>query len=124
MFGPVPIVIWSRLMAPDQHHRVPQHANSLLVQLSDGRRMLIEIGCGHADNFIAKERRIHNLSAGWPLVDELAKVGVEPRQIDFVILTHLHWDHAGGTGSVAMQGPQLAPSPTLSPVFMREFHRP
>lgn len=96
MFGLVPKPLWSRLITPDENNAIPQNANCLLVELPDGRRGLVETGCGPADKFTEKERRINGLGNGWPLVDALRRLALEPRDMDFIVLTHLHWDHAGG----------------------------
>lgn len=96
MFGLVPKAIWSKRIAPDDANRIPQHAHSLLVELEDGRKGLIDTGTGSAERFSEKEQRIHALGPGWPLGEALAQLGIPFEAIDFVVLTHLHWDHAGG----------------------------
>jgi glyoxylase-like metal-dependent hydrolase (beta-lactamase superfamily II) len=96
MFGLVPKAIWARKMPPDERNRIPQHAHSLLVELPDGRRALVDTGCGPATNFSEKEIDVHALGPGWPLMENLDRLGVTPAQIDLVLCTHLHWDHAGG----------------------------
>ncbi len=96
MFGLVPKPIWSRLIAPDDQNRIAQHAHVLLVELDDGRIGLVDTGCGSADRFSEKENVLHGLGPGWPLLDALRTRGIEPEQINFLVFTHLHWDHAGG----------------------------
>jgi glyoxylase-like metal-dependent hydrolase (beta-lactamase superfamily II) len=97
MFGLVPRPIWSKRIPPDERNRIPQHAHSLLVELDDGRKGLVDTGCGSAENFSDKEIDLHGLGPGWPLAEALKKRGVAPETIDFVVFSHLHWDHAGGT---------------------------
>lgn len=96
MFGLVPRPLWMRRCTPDDRNRVDQNAHSLLVELPDGRRGLIETGCGSATNFSEKEIDLHALGPGWPLMENLRGRGVEPASISFIACTHLHWDHAGG----------------------------
>lgn len=96
MFGLVPKPIWSRLMTPDEHNRIPQHAHVLLVELADGRKGLVDTGCGPAAKFSEREAELHGLGEGWPLMERLTELGVAPAELSFVIFTHLHWDHAGG----------------------------
>jgi glyoxylase-like metal-dependent hydrolase (beta-lactamase superfamily II) len=96
MFGLVPKGIWARRLPPDDRNRIAQHAHSLLVELDDGRRGLVDTGCGPAENFSDKEIDVHGLGPGWPLRDALGRRGVELDALDFVVFTHLHWDHAGG----------------------------
>ncbi|MFT5497784.1 MAG: glyoxylase-like metal-dependent hydrolase (beta-lactamase superfamily II) [Kiritimatiellia bacterium] len=99
MFGLVPKPIWSKLIEPDEHNRIPQNANALLVELDDGRRALIDSGCGPAERYSEKERQIHGLGPGWPLMEALTQRGLTPADIDVLILSHLHWDHAGGAAT-------------------------
>jgi len=96
MFGLVPKPIWSKLIPANERNGIPQNANCLLLELEDGRKGLVDTGCGPAANFTEKERKLHGLSEGWPLLDHLKKRGLAAEDLDFVILTHLHWDHAGG----------------------------
>lgn len=96
MFGLVPKPIWSKRIAADEQNRIPQHAHTLLVELSDGRRGLIDTGCGSAERFSENETKLSGLGPGWPLLDALRARGIAPDELDFIVFTHLHWDHAGG----------------------------
>lgn len=96
MFGLVQRPIWSRSNPPDEKNRIPMVARSLLIQLDDGRHALIDTGCGDPAGFSDKERSLQKLSSDWPLLSALAEQGLSPEQIDLVLCTHLHWDHAGG----------------------------
>jgi glyoxylase-like metal-dependent hydrolase (beta-lactamase superfamily II) len=96
MFGLVPKPIWSRRLPPDELNRIPQHAHALLLELADGRTGLVDTGCGDPARLPAKEREQQALGGDWPLMDALQARGLAPAQIDFIILTHLHGDHAGG----------------------------
>ena len=104
MFGLVPKPIWSRLIPADERNTIAQNANCLLIRLTDGRVGLVDTGCGdpacHDETF----RSRHGLSETWPLPEELDRHGVTPAEIDFVILSHLHWDHVGGVGHVDAAG--------------------
>jgi len=115
MFGLVPKTIWSRMIPANEHNRIPQHANCLLLMLDDGRKGLIDAGAGPADEYPAKEREVHELSPGWPLAESLLRRDISPEQISFVILTHLHWDHAGG--AVRRQSERVE-----APAFARAEH--
>lgn len=108
MFGLVPRPIWAKRIAPDERNRIPQHAHSLLVELGDGRRGLVDTGCGSAELFDARERDVHGLGDGWPLEAALAAQGCAPEDIAFIIFTHLHWDHAGGVIAPGRFGRKLS----------------
>jgi glyoxylase-like metal-dependent hydrolase (beta-lactamase superfamily II) len=94
MFGIIPKPLWSRVAPCDDSNRIPLATNCFFVE-TGGKRILIETGSGHASKFDAKELGFFNFSKHW-LADSLAAAGIERDSIDLVILTHLHFDHAGG----------------------------
>jgi glyoxylase-like metal-dependent hydrolase (beta-lactamase superfamily II) len=93
IFGIVPKPIWSRHAKADRRGRVPLAVNCYLVQ-TKRQNILVDAGLGNKLN--AKWRDIYAVKKDGALVDELAKLGLAPRDVDVVILTHLHFDHAGG----------------------------
>src|SRR5260370_31584687 len=93
MFGVVPKPLWEKKFPPDNRNRIRLAANSLLVR-TQNKHILIETGNG--TKWTAKLRDIYGIQEGDPLVDNLGSKGVRPDQIDRVINTHLHFDHAGG----------------------------
>ena len=94
MFGNVPRALWSRWIPPDEQHRIPLACRCLLV--CDGeRRILFETGIG-AFFAPALRERYGVVEDRHVLVDSLASHGLTPGDIDVVVLSHLHFDHAGG----------------------------
>jgi glyoxylase-like metal-dependent hydrolase (beta-lactamase superfamily II) len=93
MFGPVPRVLWERKATPDDRHRIAMDTNCLLVETGP-HRVLIDTGYGSKAD--ARQRDFQGLEAGNPIVATLSKLGLQPVDITHVILTHLHFDHAGG----------------------------
>lgn len=93
MFGVVPKMLWQKKMPPDERNRCSFCCNSLLVR-AHGKTVLIETGNG--TKWDDKLRDIYAIQSGDPLITSLHAIGVVPRQIDIVINTHLHFDHAGG----------------------------
>ncbi|MGB8323904.1 MAG: MBL fold metallo-hydrolase, partial [Candidatus Acidiferrum sp.] len=93
MFGVVPKVLWEKRSAPDDKNRIRMRANSLLVRAA-GKTMVIETGNG--TKWDAKQRAIYAIQDGDPLIESLTRAGVNPDEVDVVINTHLHFDHAGG----------------------------
>jgi glyoxylase-like metal-dependent hydrolase (beta-lactamase superfamily II) len=93
MFGVVPKTLWEKKSPPDDRNRIRLRAHSLLVRAA-GKTIVIETGNGTKVD--AKLKNIYGISDGDPLLDSLHKASVEPGDIDIVINTHLHFDHAGG----------------------------
>ncbi len=112
MHGVVPKTLWSRLVSCDELNRCSYATNCLLVE-GHGRRILIETGNG--DKFPAKEKAIYGIDHDQSIARNLTALGVEPRSIDLVVMTHLHFDHSGGTTRRTASG-------GLEPVFSRAQH--
>lgn len=97
MFGLVPKAIWSKRIRPDERNTIAQNGTSILFEMEDGKKGMVDTGCGDPADFSERYRILHGIpDEPWPLLDALKERGWAPEDIDFVILTHLHWDHAGG----------------------------
>jgi glyoxylase-like metal-dependent hydrolase (beta-lactamase superfamily II) len=92
-FGVVPRVLWERRETPDERNRVRLALNVALVE-TGGKRVLIDTGIG--DKCGEKEREIFAIDRSETLLAGLASLGVQPEDVDVVVNTHLHFDHAGG----------------------------
>ena len=106
MFGVIPQTIWSRTVAADENNRIGLHCNCLLLEDGD-LRILIETGYG--DKWTDKERGYWDLERR-TVVDALAEAGCAPGEINLVIVTHLHFDHAA---ALTRYGPGGEPVPTF-----------
>ncbi len=97
MLGIVPRPLWEKTNPPDDRNRIDLAMRLLLIEGPD-RTFLVDTGIG--DKFSEKLNGIYNVRDA-PLPDEaVRRAGFDPTQITDVILTHLHFDHAGGaTGS-------------------------
>jgi glyoxylase-like metal-dependent hydrolase (beta-lactamase superfamily II) len=94
MFGNAPKAMWEKWIAPDDRNRIPLACRCLLVH--DGpRKILFETGIGAFFEPALRER-YGVVESHHVLVESLAAAGVTPEQIDVVVLSHLHFDHAGG----------------------------
>lgn len=95
MFGNAPRVVWERWIEPDDQNRIPLACRALLIVEPAGRKVLLETGIGAF--FSPKLRaRFGVESAEHVLLGELERAGAPHTEIDVVVLSHLHFDHAGG----------------------------
>jgi glyoxylase-like metal-dependent hydrolase (beta-lactamase superfamily II) len=100
-FGVVPQPLWSRFIETDDRGRILCRLNLLLVE-AGGKRILVETGTG--SRMEPKDRDIKGVEGGEP-IEALRAIGADPAGIDFVVVSHLHYDHAGG-----MLGPDGRPA--------------
>ncbi len=98
MFGVVPKALWEKVSPADEKNRIRMRANALLVRAA-GKTIVVETGNGTKWN--AKQRAIYAVQEGDPLIAALGKAGVQPDEVDIVINTHLHFDHAGGNTRIS-----------------------
>ncbi|MCC6899088.1 MAG: MBL fold metallo-hydrolase [Polyangiaceae bacterium] len=95
MFGNAPRAVWERWIAPDEQNRIPLSCRALLIVEPSGRTVLLETGIGAF--FAPKLRERFGVEqAEHVLLAELERAGVPHTDVDVVVLSHLHFDHAGG----------------------------
>lgn len=114
MFGTVPKVLWQKTNPADNQNRIQMEARALLLK-SPNHCILIDTGNG--SDFVAKYGEklgkqfadIYAVEQNGPsLLKSLAHHGLQPEDIHDVILTHLHFDHAGG--ATTQKNNQLVPT--------------
>ncbi|MGI5831458.1 MAG: MBL fold metallo-hydrolase [Thermoguttaceae bacterium] len=93
LFGIVPKTMWGKLVRADHRNLVRIPCRCLLARR--GKEVLL-IDSGYGGKQKKSERRSYELEEGNPILDSLAKVGVQPEDVTDLVLTHLHFDHAGG----------------------------
>jgi glyoxylase-like metal-dependent hydrolase (beta-lactamase superfamily II) len=95
MFGVVPKNLWQRNNPSDAHNRISLALRSLLIKSND-RKILIDTGIGNKYN--EKQTNIFNIDLStYSLEKSLHENNISPEDITDVIITHLHFDHTGGT---------------------------
>lgn len=107
MFGNAPRPMWEQWIPPDERNRIPLACRCMLVR-DAGRTILFETGIGAFFSPPLRER-FGVVEDRHVLLDELAALGLAPDAIDVVVLSHLHFDHAGGALTAWEEGaaPQL-----------------
>ncbi|MGH7741197.1 MAG: MBL fold metallo-hydrolase [Candidatus Eiseniibacteriota bacterium] len=105
MFGSVPKPLWNREHPADERNRIRLAMRCLLV-VGEGRRILVDDGLG--EKFSPKLRDIYRVEQDEQNLERsLAALGLGVGDITDVVLTHLHFDHAGG--STRAEGGRLVP---------------
>ena len=94
MFGNAPKGMWEKWIPPDDKNRIPLACRCLVVR--DGKRtILMETGIGAFFEPPLRER-YGVVEDTHVLLASLAAIGIEPADVDVVVLSHMHFDHAGG----------------------------
>jgi glyoxylase-like metal-dependent hydrolase (beta-lactamase superfamily II) len=93
MFGIIPKKLWSRHHTSDEANLIPLNLNVLLVK-AHGKVFLADTGCG--DVGTEKDRKVYGLHTPTRLDAQLKRCGVSLEDVDYVLFTHMHFDHAGG----------------------------
>ncbi len=110
MFGTVPKVVWNKIYPADEENMILMATNCLLIRGEvDGVRHVILVDNGNGDKETDDFMARFKFQDRGVLDAELAKHGVNPGDITLQILTHLHFDHAGGSTRFNEAG-QLVPS--------------
>lgn len=106
MFGSVPKTLWQKRIEADAQNRI-QLATRILLLKGHGHSVVIDLGCG--TKFPEKEQQIYAIEhlSNAPLPEQIAAARPDLGPITDVILTHLHFDHAGGITTLADSNPQL-----------------
>jgi methylmalonyl-CoA epimerase len=92
MFGVVPKALWAQQAPPDERNRILMSMRPLIVR--GVRTMLIDAGLGDKDD--AKFHEMYGVDRARNLDHTLAEAGLSAADIDIVLASHLHFDHAGG----------------------------
>jgi methylmalonyl-CoA epimerase len=92
MFGIVPKPLWEQKIAADERNRIRLGMRPLVVR--GARTMIIDAGLGNKES--AKFCDMYGVERARNLDHTLADAGIAPEDIDIVLATHLHFDHAGG----------------------------
>lgn len=94
MFGVVPQHIWKHVAMPDSHNRILCANHCVLAR--DGKHTVL-VDTGYGGKHALLDRKFYDMQPGEPLAVGLAELGVAAEAIDYVVFSHLHFDHVGGS---------------------------
>jgi glyoxylase-like metal-dependent hydrolase (beta-lactamase superfamily II) len=117
MFGVVPKSIWNKINPADENNLCSWALRCLLIE--DGKRLIL-IDNGNGDKQDAKFFSHYYLHGDDTLNKSLAKYGFHPDDITDAFLTHLHFDHCGG--SIIRDGDKLVPAFKNATYWSNEAH--
>jgi len=113
LFGVLPKVLWSRFVTPDEKNRTELPVRPMLVKTPD-KNILVDPGLG--DKWTDKQRAIWKVHfTDGTVFQGLEACGLKPEDIDMVILSHMHFDHAGACTIKEADG-------TVRPAFPNARH--
>lgn len=101
MFGPVPKVLWQKRYPADAQNTIAMVNDPLLVR-TPTCNVIIDSGLGN--KLTEKQKEIYKVDPPWDVPEGLMGAGLSPEDIDYVILTHGDFDHAGGITMVDSAG--------------------
>jgi glyoxylase-like metal-dependent hydrolase (beta-lactamase superfamily II) len=104
MFGIIPKPLWEKTNPADDLNRVTLSTRNLLL-ISDDKKILIDTGMGN--KWDKKSKNIYRIDPTLELELALEQNGVKPDEVTDVLLTHLHFDHTGG--STKLENGKLVP---------------
>ena len=93
MFGVVPKALWQKKYPATDENTISMCAWPILIKTPNAL-VLIETGLGN--KLTDKQKKIFRVKEEWSVIQELGQLGIARQDVDFVILTHYDFDHAGG----------------------------
>lgn len=120
MYGAVPKILWQQKFPADRDNYIKMPNDPLLVQTEEFN-LVIDTGLGN--KLSAKQQEIFRVDQPWSIPEDLAQLGLQPRDIHYVILTHGDYDHAGGVMMVDEKGNEELTFPAAKHVIQSmEWH--
>jgi len=106
MFGVVPKALWSKKYPANDLNQIELRTDPILLQ-AGGKNIVIESGIGNG-KFTDKQKRNYGITDEAHLDESLARLGLTTKDIDIVLMTHLHFDHISGLSK--WDGDRLVPT--------------
>lgn len=116
-FGVVPRALWTRKYPVNEKNLVEYRTDPILVQL-DEKNYLIDSGTGF-NKFNEKQLRNYGVLEESKLKESLAELNLRPEDIDAILMTHLHYDHANGLTEKVDEDTFVSAFPNV-PIYVSE----
>ncbi|MFB4163075.1 MBL fold metallo-hydrolase [Alteribacillus sp. JSM 102045] len=116
MFGVVPKALWSKKYPVNDKNQIELRSDPILIQ-GNGKTMLIEAGLGN-NRFSDKQKRNYGITEESFVEEDLQKLGLTTADIDAVLMTHMHFDHAAGL--VKWENEQEVPAYENAVIYISE----
>lgn len=94
MFGVVPKPLWEKKYPCNEKNQIELRTDPILIQM-DGKNFLVDTGMGNG-KLTDKQKRNYGVHEESRLEEQLKMLGLATRDIDYILMTHLHFDHACG----------------------------
>ncbi len=117
MFGAVPRILWEKRCPPATDNTLPFSNDVLLIKTTQ-HALIVDTGLGN--KLTEKQRTIFQLYSPWSIVEDLAKIGLSREDIDYVLLTHCDFDHAGGIVMHNTQGEEELSFPRATHIVQKK----
>ena len=118
LFGVVPRVLWERFFVPDRKNRIRQAMRAFLI-IDGERKIIVDAGLGNwYDRKFYDRYKVEN--PNFEFDQALSEYGLSSTDITDVIITHLHFDHAGGVA--ARRGTEIVPVFPNARLWLQEKH--
>ncbi|MBC1425406.1 MBL fold metallo-hydrolase [Listeria seeligeri] len=102
MFGVVPKPLWENKYPANEKNQLANVTDPMFFRYQ-GKNYLIDSGLGNG-RLTEKQKRNYGVTEESFVLEDLAKIGVAPEEIDYVLMTHLHFDHALGLTGFSEEG--------------------
>jgi glyoxylase-like metal-dependent hydrolase (beta-lactamase superfamily II) len=94
MFGVVPKLMWSKKYPSNDLNQIELRTDPIYFEVA-GKHFLIDAGIGNG-KLSDKQKRNYGVTEESKLIESLAELSLTPKDIDYVLMTHMHFDHALG----------------------------
>ena len=116
MFGIIPKVLWQKTNPPDDDNRIKLSTRHLLLE-SSSKKIIIDVGMGNKWN--DKLKKIYAVDENHSMTQALNDIGLRFEDITDVILTHMHFDHSGGS-TISVDGKIIPAFPNAKYYVQKE----